>query len=204
MRYTAVATGILALAISACGTLNSVFNSNAEERFTAGLVALRRGDFAQANTDLRWVAEHYPDKEIGREALLAVAALEVDPRNPRRRLAMGVDLAESYLRQEDKERWSEPVVQSLRLLAMELGSAEERVAVAEADRLAAERRANLGDLPTLPEQMKSLPARLHAAEDERDKLTKKVEQLEEQIADRDKKLAEKDKELERIRKTIRS
>jgi len=204
MRYTAVATGILALAISACGTINSMFNSSAEERFTAGMVALRRGDFAQANTDLTWVAEHHPDKEIGRQALLAVAALEVDPRNPRRRLSMGRELAASYLKLEDRERWTEPVAQSLYLLAEELGAAEERVAAAEADRLAAERRANMDNLPKLPEHIQTAPAKLHAAQDERDKLAKKVEQLEEQIAERDKQLAEKDKELERIRKTIRS
>ena len=204
MRYTAVATGLFALAISACGTINSMLNSTAEERFSAGMVALRRGDFAQASTDLTWVAEHYPDKSEGRQALLIVAALELDPRNPRRRLEMGRDLAGSYLKTEDMERWTEPVAQTLRLLAMELGAAEERVAAADADRLAAERRANLGDLPKFPENAQTLSTRLHQAQDEREKLSKKVEQLEEQIVDRDKKLAEKDKELERIRKTIRS
>ena len=204
MRYTAVATGFFALALSACGTINSMLKSSADDRFNAGMVALRRGDFAQASTDLGWVAEHYPDKDVGRQALLVVAALEVDPRNPRRRLAMGADLAGSYLKLEDKERWTEPVAQSLFLLAEELGAAEERVAAAEADRLAAERRANERDLPKYPEQSRTVPARLHSLEDERDRLSKRIEQLEAEVAERDKRLAEKDKELERIRKTIRS
>ncbi len=204
MRYTAVAAGVFALAISACGTFNSMSKSGAEDRFESGMVALRRGDFAQASTDLGWVAEHRPEDRIGHQALLIVAAIEVDPRNPRRRLAMGADLAGSYLKYEDKDRWTEPVAQSLYLLAVELGAAEERVAQAEADRLAAERRINEDLLPRLPEPARSVPARIHTLEDERDKLAKKVQTLEEQIADRDKKLAEKDKELDRIRKTIRS
>src|SRR5262245_20474560 len=120
MRYTAVATVLSVLAISACATINSVFHSNADERFNAGMVALSRGDFAQARTDLGWIAEHYPDDKIGQQALLIVAALEMDPRNPRRRLSVGSDLAGSYLKLDDKERWTEPVAQSLYLLAMEL------------------------------------------------------------------------------------
>jgi hypothetical protein len=204
MRFTAVAAGIFALALSACGTFNAVFHSNRNDRFESGMAAVRRGDFAQANTDLNWVADHHPNDEIGRRALLIMAALELDPRNPRRGLARGADLAGAYLKSDQNERWTEPVAQSLYLLALELGAAEERVAQAQADRLAAEHRANEGSLPRFPEPSRSVPARLHAVEDERDKLAKRVQTLEEQIADRDKKLAEKDKELDRIKKTIRS
>jgi hypothetical protein len=204
MKFTPLVAGIFALALSACGTFSAVFHSGQDDRFESGMVAIRRGDFAQANTDLNWVAEHHPNDELGRRAVLVLAAIELDPRNPRRRLAMGADRAGAYLKSDANERWTEPIAQSLYLLALELGAAEERVAQAQSDRLAAEHRANENEVPRFPEMGHTVPARLHALEDERDNLKKKVQTLEEQIADRDKKLGEKDKELERIRKTIRS
>ncbi|HSL78098.1 MAG TPA: hypothetical protein VK877_00430 [Pseudolabrys sp.] len=204
MRYSALAIGLLALSVSACATVNSLFDDRADERFSAGMAALSRGDYSQANTDLGWVAENYADERVGQRALLILSGLEVDPRNPRRRISLGADLAAAYLRLPEKERWTDPVAQALYLLALELGAAEERVAQAEADRQAAERRAYDALLPQLPESASTVPTRLRAMTEERDKLARKVEQLETDLADRDKKLADKEKELDRIRKTLKS
>lgn len=202
MRVPALAAGILALALSACATVGSVFDSGAENRYDAGMRALAAGDYVTANRELGFVAERYGSEPIGRQALLVVSALEMDPRNPNRRLALGSELSAAYLRLKGVPEWTGPLAQTLYLLSLELGAAEERAAQAEADKAAAEQRADI--LPKLPEKQSTVPARMNRVEAERDKLAKRVEALEAQVADRDKKIAEKDKELERIRKTLKS
>jgi hypothetical protein len=198
MRYTALAASLVVLAISACATVGSVFDGDREKRYNAGMTALKTGDYAAASEHLNWVAEHHAGDAMGQQALLMVAALEMDPRNPNRRLPLGSDLTGSYLKLERTPAWTTPVAETLYLLAVELGAAEDRVAQAEADKEQAENRLRL------PENSPTMTSRLRTVSDERDKLAKKVEALEAQVADREKKLAEKDKELERIRKTLKS
>ena len=201
MRIPALLTGLLVLGLPACATLENTFGSEAEDQFDTGIAALQRGDYAAANRSLNWVIERHGDEPIGKKALLVVAALEVDPRNPQRRLALGSDLAGAYL-QKNRGDWSQPVAQALYLLALEMGAAEERISEAEADKRAAERKVETG-LPSLPSPTSTISARLRQMTEDRDRLAKKVEQLEAQVADRDKKLEEKEKELERIRKTLK-
>jgi hypothetical protein len=201
MRYSALATGLLALALPACATFDTVFGSG-PDRFDTGIAALQRGDFAQASNDLNWVILKHPNDPIGQRALLASASLEMDPRNPQRHLALGADLAATYL-QKAKEPESQALAQTLYLLALELGAAEERLAQAEADKRQAEQRAEWAQLPKLPASSTTVPARLRTLTEEKDKLAKRVETLEQQVAERDKKLDEKEKELERIRKTLK-
>lgn len=204
MRFRALAVGAMALAITACATVGSLFEKNGEERYRAGMTALQAGDYANANLQLGWVAEHLPDEEIGKRALLMVSALEMDPRNPNRRIALGSELAAAYLRQVEIPTWTKPLAQTMYLIALELGAAEDKVAQAEAEKAQAERRAAEGGLPRLPTGAATWPQRLRASKEEQDRLSKRVEQLESQLADREKKLAEKEKELERIRKTLKS
>src|SRR5688500_11973887 len=202
MRYSALATGLLALALPACATFDTVLGSKADDQFENGIVALQRGDFESASKSLSWVIERHRDEPVGQQALLVVSALEMDPRNPSRRLALGADLAGAYLQNKNRPEWSRPVAQTLYLLALEMGATEERLAEAEAEKREAERKVEIG-LPSLPTTSSTVPARLRALSDERDKLARRVELLESQVADRDKKLDEKEKELERIRKTLK-
>lgn len=196
MTRNLVAVGAFAFLLAACATINPFVESTAESRFDRGMRAIERGDYPQASLDLGWVATHHADEKIGRQALLAVSALEMDPRNQRRRLALGADLTQAYLLNRGTENWTQPIAQTLHLLALELGAAEERVAAAEAEKQKAEARL------TLPGP--SVPARMKAIQDERDRLQRRVTQLEQQLSTVEKDLAEKDKELERIRKTIKS
>jgi hypothetical protein len=206
MRFSPLAAGALALVLPACATFGSYFDSRADQRLTVGLAAYERGDYVTANEELGWVVERYGDQVIGRQALLAVAAVEMDPRNPQRRLNLGANLLESYLRLEHQPDWVLPAAQTLYLMSMEMGAVEERVAQAEAGKQEAERRFQEveRDLPTLPDPTATVSARLRAFKDERDRALKKVEQLEVQLVERDKKLVETEKELERIRKTLKS
>jgi hypothetical protein len=206
MRFSPLAAGALVIVLPACATFGSYFDSRADQRLAVGLAAAQRGDYVTANEELGWVVERYGDQEIGQQALLAVAAVEMDPRNPQRRLPLGADLIESYLRLETQPDWVVPVAQTLYLMSMEMGAADERVAQAEVGKQEAERRIQEveRDLPKLPDPNATVSERLRAIRDERDRAQKKVEQLEVQLAERDKKLVETEKELERIRKTLKS
>lgn len=182
--------GALALTglLTGCATLKASLESRGEERLEESLALLARGDYRGAYEGLSWVVQHDGDDEHGQAALLALAALELDPRNPSRRIAVGTDVAASYLTLGEKESWTVPVAQTLYLLGLELGAAEERVEKAER---AAERAARLPSLPG-----PSVTARIRTIEQERDRLKSRVDVLEKQLAD-------KEQELERIRKTIR-
>jgi hypothetical protein len=144
--------------------------------------ALNDRNYEKAHADLAWVAQHYGHEKEGQRALVVLAALEMDPRNPGRRNEVGADVAASYLRLENRDGWLDPIAQTLYLLGLEMGNAEERT------------EAPQQPLPTLPGP--TVNARIKAIEQERDRLAKRVTALEEQ-------LAQKDRELERIRKTIK-
>lgn len=196
MKRNLVAVGAITFVLAACATLNPFVESTAETRFDRGMRALEQGDYPQASLDLGWVATHHADTDLGRRALLVATALEMDPRNPKRRLSLGADLTQAYLLNRGSESWTVPIARTLHLLALELGAAEERVAAAEAEKQRAEARLELPG-PSVPERMKAI-------QDERDRLARRVNQLEQQLEIAEKNLAEKDKELERIRKTIKS
>jgi hypothetical protein len=163
-----------------------MFKSDAMDRFESGLRALANGDYLAAHTDLAWVAQHYGNEDTGQRALLILAAMEMDPRNPARRPAVAADLAASFLRLPERELWVDPIAQTLYLQALELGAADSL----KADSAAAERQL----LPKFSGV--TLTARIKSAEQERDRLAKRVAALEDE-------LAEKQRELERIRKTIK-
>lgn len=190
MRRGSIWALALAVLLTGCATLKAPLASRGEERLEESLAAFARGDYRTAQEGLSWVAQNDADEAHGRAALLALAAVELDPRNPARRIAVGTDVAASYLALRDKEGWTNPVAQTMYLLGLELGAAEERVEKAER----AVERANAARLPSLP--VPSVSARIRTTEQERDKLKARVEVLEKQ-------LAEKEQELERIRKTIR-
>jgi hypothetical protein len=173
----AVACGIMG-----CATVTSVFGTRGEDRFDAGVQALRDGDYEAAHRALAWVLTNYGHEKVGQRAAVLLAAAELDPRNPNRRIDVGADLASGYLRFEDRQEWLDPVAQTLYLLGLELGNAE------------SEPTDTARPLPRLPGP--TVTARIRAVEQERDKLARRVSALEEQ-------LAEKQREIDRIRKTVK-
>ena len=169
-----------------CATLGASLESRGEKRLNDGLEALAREDYGTAYQHLAWVARHYGHEKSGQRALLTLAALEIDPRNPGRRISIGTQLAGEYLRLPETSSWTQPIAKTLYLLGLEM---------AATDSAAEQRTANQqARLPSLPGP--SVSARIRAAEQERDRMARRVETLEKQ-------LAAKEQELERIRKTIR-
>ena len=116
------AVGIAGLLVS-CATIKAPFGSSAEERFDDGLEALARGDYRVAYEHLSWVAEHHSHEKYGQQALLTLAAMELDPRNQGRRIDVGSDMAANYLRLPEKPLWTQPVAQTLYLRSLELDAA---------------------------------------------------------------------------------
>lgn len=189
MRRATLLVAVPAVVLVGCATISSAFRSGGDDRFKTGVQALSNGDYNTARSELSWVAQHYSGNDEGQRALLILAALEMDPRNPTRRTDVGADLAASFLRLPERDTWVDPVAQTLYLLDLELGAAEQRAEAAEAAQQRTQR-----ELPKLPGP--SVTTRLKDVEQERDQLAKKVSTLEAQLAD-------KERELERIRKTIK-
>ena len=181
-RASLLVVAVTGLAVG-CATLSFALDSGKGSRFDAGVQALARGEYARAHTELTWVAQRYGHQDEGQRALLLLSALEMDPRNPSRRNEVGADLAANYLRLPDRDAWIDPLAQTLYLLGLELGAAEQKAEEAKQQAL-----------PTLPGP--TVSARIKSVEQERDRLARRVATLEEQ-------LAEKHRELERIRKTIK-
>ncbi|MGQ0561915.1 MAG: hypothetical protein ACT443_08595 [Gemmatimonadota bacterium] len=186
-RATAVLAAF-ALMVTSCATVTSLWRSEEEDRLETGVRALGNGDYRDAHHELSWVAQHSGDQTEGQRALLLLAALEIDPRNPNRRPALGSGLAAAYLRLEHRAPWLEPIAQTLYLIGTELGEAEQQLAEQERER---ERER---PLPRLPGP--TVTARIRSVEQERDRLARRVASLEEQ-------LAETQRELERVRKTVK-
>jgi uncharacterized protein YbjT (DUF2867 family) len=176
------------LLLAGCSTFSSLTTSSVEERFEAGMQALSNGDYTAAHEHLAWVAEHHANREEGQRALLILASMEMDPRNPSRRTDVGADLAATFLRLPERDGWVDPVAQTMYLLGLELGAAEERAQRAE--RAAEQQR----ELPKLPGP--TVSARIKTVEQERDRLQARVKELEDQNGNLQ-------RELERIRKTIK-
>ena len=187
MKRATLLVAAVAVVFVGCATLTSALRSNEEERFDQGMRALVNGDYNKAHDHFAWVAEHYGHESSGQRALLVLAAMEMDPRNPSRRTDVGADLVATFLRLPERDSWVDPVAQTLYLQGLELGAAEQRAEKAE-------REAQQRELPKLPGP--TVGTRIKTVEQDRDRLAKRVAALEAQLAD-------KDKELERIRKTIK-
>jgi chemotaxis protein histidine kinase CheA len=127
--------------LTGCASLQAGSGPDPEERLARGLSALEQQDYRAAYDDLTWVYSHHWNEPLGRRALLALVAAELDPRNRSRRLGVGAELAAAHLRLVEAPQWTEPVAETLYLLALELGAAEERLARAEADKAMAEAQA---------------------------------------------------------------
>lgn len=90
-------------------------------QFDRALGELADARFGAAEEALASVRERCGDAPLGRQALLLTAALELDPRNPDRRLDLGTELAGRYLQLPEQEGWIRPTASSLYLLGRELG-----------------------------------------------------------------------------------
>ena len=124
------------IALGACAGLpeEPPPEQNASHRLERGLAALDAGLYADSFDDLAWVYARCPDRVAGAQALAALAAIELDPRNPAGRPAVGTDLLARFLRDPARPDWAVSLAETSYLMARALGApAAEDEDVASAD-----------------------------------------------------------------------
>ncbi len=210
MNRNALLLAVCTSGLAACSVLHLAQGGDAENHLQAGLGALDTADYGRAARQLTAAYQASPDDEDGRHALLALAAAELDPRNPQRRMDEGARLAGGYLRLRTEERWVAPAASTLYLMALELGAVTARAdsAQAQADSARAEAGAAQRTLARVDRALPRLPGepitvRLARLQAERDTLQARVHQLDDALAEKDRQLAEKTEEIQRIRRTLR-
>lgn len=87
----------------------------------AGALALRRAEFEAARERLVSVRRLCGEARLGRQALLLLSALELDPRNPGGDPGLAAAYAASYLARPETFPWTRPVAEQLYLQALRLG-----------------------------------------------------------------------------------
>jgi len=213
MKRAAVAIALFTAGVAGCATLRGERGPGPEERLRQGLAVLAEHDFARARPLLERVYLEHWQRPQGRQALLALAASELDSRNPERRLGVGAELAGRYLSLEPVPDWTVPAAESLYLLAIELGGRDEELARADSSRQAAEAERRdvlkaLGGGRALPQsEVESVPDRLRKLmaehDSQRNELQQRVSALELRLATTEKELKDAQAELERIRRTLK-
>lgn len=114
----------LAATLAACATLmpDRPPEQNAQLRLDRGLDALEAGLFSEAFDDLAWVYSHCSSRQAGVQALTAMAAMELDPRNPAARPALGAELLGQLVQDPGTPAWVRPLSETTFLAALALGA----------------------------------------------------------------------------------
>lgn len=124
MRPKHLLVAALLIGLGACSALQPAppLERDATYRLDRGLLALEGGRYREAFDDLAWVEAHCAGHVRGGEALVALAALELDPRNGGARASLATDLLGRVLRQPASPDWVRPLAETAYLMAMSLGA----------------------------------------------------------------------------------
>lgn len=95
---------------------------DARLRLDRGLAALDAGMYPEAFDDLVWVYSNCPAREAGSHALVALASLELDPRNDMARPAVATELLGRVIQTSDAPAWIRPLAETSYLTALALGA----------------------------------------------------------------------------------
>lgn len=123
-HLTHLAMIALLLGLGACAALRPELpvERDAVHRLERGLAALDAAQYRAAFDDLAWVYTRCEGHARGAEALAALAALELDPRNRAGRPGVGTDLLARLLRGPAAPDWVRPLGETGYLLALALGA----------------------------------------------------------------------------------
>jgi hypothetical protein len=199
MRGAAWLLAAMALGAAGCAAAAPDRQTDPRAQLREGVAAIEAQEYLRARGLLEPLFYDRPTELVGQHALLLLVAAELDHRNPDRRLWAAADMAGRLLDLDAADPWLVPLAETYYLLAMELGAAEQRIALAETAREAAEQASD-----RLPQSTReSVPARIGRITAERDQARRRAEQLEQQLSARDRELRETQQELERVKRTIR-
>jgi hypothetical protein len=157
-----------------------------EPTLSHGLDALRTGDHASAMGEFALLAALYPGTRTGEQARLLAASIELDPRNPQRRLDVGAAILSDAIAAASDSSDSRPLAETLYLLALDLGAQPP-----EPDE----------SLPAFPGT--TLASRVRALLDELEQRRHEIERLQQELKQKDQEIQKLSNELERIRKTLK-
>lgn len=116
---TIAATVLLALLAAGCA-LPGGGSPSADERFDRGLSLAQEGAFPEATRELAASARTCGTDPLGQQAVLALSALELDPRHEAGSPERAARLALHLLGRPDRARWTGRMATVLYLLASEL------------------------------------------------------------------------------------
>lgn len=124
MRPKHLLVPAILIGLGACSALRPapLMERDATYRLDRGLRALDAGRYREAFDDLVWVESRCAGHVRGAEARVALAALELDPRNERGRAGLGTDLLGQLLRDPVTRAWVRPIAETSYLMAMSLGA----------------------------------------------------------------------------------
>ena len=188
-----IAAAVL-IGTAACASVRAALPATTpEERMDAALALAEAGEYAPATAMLDSLYRAHWDREVGLRALLDLAAITIDPRNPERSLWRSADYSARLIGVPSAPPHLLPVARAMYLVSVELGALEEQRAAAEAARDTGEAIV----ARTLPRYTgQSVPAQLSALAQERDALLQRVTALEQALRDTT-------LELERVRRTLK-
>lgn len=95
---------------------------DAAMRLDQGLASLDAGLYAEAFDDLAWVYSNCAGHTASHQALAALAALELDPRNPAGRESVGAELLGRLIQHPGPPAWTRPLSEAGYLMALALGA----------------------------------------------------------------------------------
>lgn len=211
----------LVVLVAACGRPWSTLEHPAsadvpvpsQTRLERAVSLVELGAFAEAEARLRALASRCESGEEGRQALLLLSALQLDPRNLAATPDSAALLAARYLYLVDLDPVERPVAESLYLLALDLGAdpglRPEPVYVPDAMP-----RRYSDCLAPFPETARSAPLPILGREprtvvvvrlqQRRDSLAARVEELGEANRALERRVADLDAELQRIHRLLRA
>jgi len=151
-----------------------------------GLDAWRNGDHTSALGEFALLATLHPGTRTGEQARLLAASIELDPRNPQRRLDMGAAILADAIAAASDSSHSRPLAETLYLLALDVGAQPP-----EPDE----------SLPAFPGT--TLASRVRSLLDELEARRHEIERLQQELKQKDQEIQKLSNELERIRKTLK-
>lgn len=203
MKRAALLLALTTAGVTGCAALSFSRQPDAREQLNQGVAALEAQDYAGARALLEPLYREHWQERVGQQAMLALIAADLDNRNSERRLWSAAEMAARLLSIPELEPWLIPVGESYYLLALELGAQEERVARADAARVAAEAQVAAVERELPASAVESVTARINKITTERETLLRRVSQLEQEAEARTKELNDTKQELERVKQTIR-
>lgn len=131
---------ILFVGLQGCAPFLQNDRQGPEKVLENALISLDRGDFVAAYENLSWVHEHHWGSPAGERALLAMTAVEMNPRNPGRRIEIGAELGHRFADLPSPSPWNIPVAETFRLLAEEMTRIQAQIDALEEEKRLLERQ----------------------------------------------------------------